>query len=242
MDSISQYSCATCNKTYQRYSFFSRHLLTCNNPGISKNNCLPETIKYPSEIKQTLDYLIASNNELREKLKKMQSEKHIQTSKIDIIDWLNKNYKSDEDYTQYLETLTIDSKYLEKLQDNSIKIVLKEILETLFTRENSCFKAFTIKANRVYIFQKSNGWTQLTYLQIKTLISKISSEFIKLLNEWQNENTNRITQDNISNIYLKYLKKINSININNKSFTNNVYRMLYDSLKIYIEPVRYEFS
>lgn len=241
MDLTNQYSCSTCNKSYQRYSFFSRHVITCNTT-ISKNNCLPETIKYPSEIKQTLDYLIASNNELREKVKKMQSEKHIQTSKIDIIDWLNKNYKSEKDYTDYIESITIDSKYLEKLQDNSIKIVLKEILETLFTRENSCFKAFTIKANRVYIFQKTNGWSQLTLVQIKSLISKFSSEFIKLLNEWQKKNTNKITQDNISNIYLKYLKKINSININNKSFTNNIYKLLYDSLKIYIEPVRYEFS
>ncbi len=242
MDLTRQYSCPTCNKSYQRYSFFSRHVLTCNTPTISKNNCLPETIKYPSEIKQTLDYLIASNNELREKLKKMQSEKTIQTNKIDIIDWLNKNYNSEKNYTDYIESITIDNKYLEKLQDNSIKIVLKEILETLFTKDNSCFKAFTIKTNRVYIFEKNNKWRQLTLVQIKILISKFSSEFIKLLNEWQKENKNKITQDNISNIYLKYLKKINSININNKAFTNNIYRMLYDSLKIYIEPVRYEFS
>ena len=75
MDIINTYSCTTCNKCYKRYSFFLRHKLVCNSEYISKTNNLPESIKYPSEIQQTLNYLMCSNNLMREQLKKIQSEK-----------------------------------------------------------------------------------------------------------------------------------------------------------------------
>ena len=102
MDLITPYTCPHCNKCYQRYSFFSRHVLICNSSHISKNNSLPDTIKYPSQIQQTLDYLISSNNELREQLKKIQSEKQIEKRKINILCWLNKNHKPEIDYLLYV--------------------------------------------------------------------------------------------------------------------------------------------
>jgi hypothetical protein len=242
MDTIAPYRCPNCNKSYKRYSFFSRHVILCNSSYISKNNNLPDNIKYPSQIQQTLDYLISSNNELREQLKKIQSEKQIEKRKIDILSLLNKNYHPEIDYNSFIQNLKVNIKYLYSLQENNIKIVIKEIFNNYFSdeRENFCFKAFTIKTNKIYVFTESKIWKELTYDNMKLIISKISLEFLSLLKSWQDENEKKLSCDNISNIYLKLLKKVNTINLNNISFVKNIYNLLYDHLKITYQIIEYE--
>ena len=242
MDLITQYSCPNCKKCYKRYSFFSRHLLTCNYTVISKINTLPNSIKYPSELQQKIEYLISSNIELREQLRKIQSEKQIEKRKINMLDWLNKNYKPELDYIKYIETLKLDNKYLKMLENNDVKIVIKEIFNNYFSneRENFLFKAFTIKTNKIYVFMDTLVWKELTYDNMKLIISKISSEFLLLLKLWQDENEKKLSYDNISNTYLKLIKKVNTININNKTFVCTIYKLLYDHLKINIQTIEFE--
>ena len=43
--------------------------------------------------------------ELREQLKKIQSEKQIEKRKINILSLLNKNYTPELDYIKYIETI-----------------------------------------------------------------------------------------------------------------------------------------
>tara|TARA_A100001011_G_C14314143_1_gene847089 strand:+ start:18 stop:752 length:735 start_codon:yes stop_codon:yes gene_type:complete len=242
MDLITPYTCPDCNKCYQRYSFFSRHVLICNSSHISKNNSLPDSIKYPSQIQQTLDYLISSNNELREQLKKIQSEKQIEKRKINILSWLNKNHKPEIDYNSFIQNLKLDIKYLHSLQENNIKIVIKEIFDNYFSaeRENFCFKAFAIKTNKLYVFTETKVWKELTYDNMKSIISKISLEFLSLLKSWQDENEKKLLCDDVSNTYLKLLKKVNTINLNNISFVKNIYKLLYIHLKTESKIIEYE--
>ena len=242
MDLITHYSCPNCKKCYQRYSFFSRHILTCNYSTISKTNTLPNTVKHPSLIQQQLDYLISSNMELRELVKKMQSEKLLEKRKIDILTWLNKNYTPEIDYIKFIETIELDNNYLNQLENNSVKIVIKQIFDNLFPieRENFSFKAFTIKINKIYVFKDSDGWKELTYDNIKQIISKISLQFLMLLKLWQEENRNKLSQNDISNTYLNLIKKINKININNNQFCNSIYRLLYEHLKIKSQIIEYQ--
>lgn len=246
MDIINAYSCPTCNKCYKRYSFFLRHKLVCNSEYISKTNNLPDSIKYPSEIQQTLNYLMCSNNLMREQLKKIQSEKKqekkLEKKKINLLHWLNKNYYANFDYLTYIKDIELDKKYLNLLKENNVYTVIKDIFNNYFTkeRENNCFKAFTIKTNKIYVFLDSKNWKELTYDDMKNIISKVSNEFLSLLNEWQEENKEKIFNDTISSDYLKLLKKINSININNSTFVNKIYNILYNHLKISIQIIEYE--
>ena len=70
--------------------------------------------------------------------------------------------------------------------------------------------------------------------------SKISLEFLSLLKSWQDENEKKLSCDNVSNTYLKLLKKVNTINLNNISFVKNIYKLLYVHIKTESKIIEYE--
>ena len=47
---------------------------------------------------------------------------------------------------------------------------------------------------------------------------------------------------NLSDTYVKLIKQINSIDINNQNFINKIYKQLYEYLKIDIQIIEYVFT
>ena len=80
-----------------------------------------------------------------------------------------------------------------------------------FSRSRLLFSAKLILSIDSAIF-KSPSW-RLIWLPGCTI-----TPFLLLLKLWQDENEKKLSYDNISNTYLKLIKKVNTININNKTF------------------------
>jgi len=238
-----QYVCKNCNKGYKRYGFYAKHIVQCQPFNVTLNKPInTDSIKTTSQCQQTLEYLLSHLDELQHKIKEMENERRIEKKKIDILSWLNEKYKPETNYKDYISNLYLDSKYLQSLQENNLVTVIDEIFNNCFakTDDNTCLKAFTIKVNKIYVYTE-NSWKELSNNDLKDLISKIVKIFRELLQNWYEKNRASI-EHNLSDTYLKLVKQVNNISINNPNFINKIYKQLYDYLKIDIKIIEYIFT
>ena len=90
----SNYVCQNCSKTYKRHSYFLKHQLECRcMDNLLREPISIETLKIPSTIQQTLEFLITSNRELKEnfpsrsaKLRCLIKKENFYDFKTDILD------------------------------------------------------------------------------------------------------------------------------------------------------------
>jgi hypothetical protein len=238
-----QYVCKNCNKGYQRYGYYSKHIVQCQPIDFTLYRPVNlDSIKTPSQCQQMLEYCLSRMDEFQHKIKEMEKEKQIDKKKIDILSWLNKNYKPETCYKGYIDNITLDIKYIQLLQENNLLTVIDEIFNNCFTKtdNSTSFKAFTVKLNIIYVYTE-NSWKIFSHNDTKYLISKLIKNFRELLQIWY-ENNKAIIEYNLSDTYLKLIKKVNSIDINNQNFINKIYKQLYDYLKIDIKIIEYIFT
>lgn len=238
-----QYVCKNCNKGYQRYGYYSKHIIQCQPIDFTLYRPVNlDSIKTPSQCQQMLEYCLSRMDEFQHKIKEMEKEKQIDKKKIDILSWLNKNYKPKTCYKGYIDNITLDIKYIQLLQENNLLTVIDEIFNNCFTKtdNSTSFKAFTVKLNIIYVYTE-NSWKIFSRNDTKYLISKLIKNFRELLQIWY-ENNKAIIEYNLSDTYLKLIKKVNSIDINNQNFINKIYKQLYDYLKIDIKIIEYIFT
>ena len=236
-----QYVCKNCNKGYKRYGFYAKHIVQCQPIDVRINKPVNiDSIKTPSQYQQTLEYLLTHLDELQHKMREMENEKKIEKKKIDILSWLNEKYKPEVDYKDYISSVDLDSKYLQSLQENNLVTVIDEIFHNCFpkTDNNTCLKAFTVKVNKIYVYTE-NSWKELSNNDLKDLMSKILKIFRELLQNWYEKNR-ALIEYNLSDTYLKLVKQVNNISINNPNFINKIYKQLYDTLKVPIKIIEYE--
>ena len=212
-----QYVCKNCNKGYQRYGYYSKHIVQCQPIDFTLYRPVNlDSIKTPSQCQQMLEYCLSRMDEFQHKIKEMEKEKQIDKKKIDILSWLNKNYKPETCYKGYIDNITLDIKYIQLLQENNL---------------------LTVKLNIIYVYTE-NSWKIFSHNDTKYLISKLIKNFRELLQIWY-ENNKAIIEYNLSDTYLKLIKKVNSIDINNQNFINKIYKQLYEYLKIDIQIIEY---
>lgn len=238
-----QYVCKNCNKGYQRYGYYSKHIALCQPIDFTLHRPVNlDSIKTPSQCQHMLEYCLSRIDEFQHKIKEMEKEKQIDKKKIDILSWLNKNYKPETCYKEYINNITLGIKYIQLLQENNLLTVIDEIFNNCFTKtdDSTSFKAFTVKLNIIYVYTE-NSWKIFSHNDTKYLISKLIKNFRELLQIWY-ENNKAIIEYNLSDTYLKLIKKVNSIDINNQNFINKIYKQLYDYLKIDIKIIEYIFT
>ena len=95
----------------------------------------------------------------------------------------------------------------------------------MFINEQLPLKAFNIKPNILYVYI-DNNWKIFDTAESNLLIIKISKLLLSNLSQVDN-----------SEDYAKLVPLINSININNKSFINKLYKFLYQELKSDIQLI-----
>jgi len=231
MTLVAQYCCPNCKKTYQRYPFYTKHVIQCN-PRIDIQSNLPieDKIKYPSQTQQTIELLLASNIEMREMLKNFHREKMSQYQKVDILKWLNKNYKLDISFDDYIKNIKIHESYLDILNDNNLINTLDKFIEKTFVGDNIPIKAFNLKINKLYIYTNEE-WKPLEQPETKTFIDTVTRKFRTLLSEWYHNNETKMSNDMMSTKYINLVKKINSITVTNSSLTKNICKTLYNYCK-----------
>ena len=237
MELVAQYCCPNCKKIYKRQHYYTKHVILCN-PRIDSQSklCIEDKIKYPSQTQQSIELLLASYNELHEKFKNFQREKMIQQKKVDILEWLNKNYQVNTTFNDYIENIQIDKKYLDVLDDYNVITAIDKYIKETFTGDNVPIKAFNVKNNKLYVYTDTK-WKMLQQSDIKPFINIISKQFMKLLSEWFHTNERRMSNDNSATKYTNLVKKINSIITTNTSLCNNIYKLLYEHFKVDIQLI-----
>ena len=231
MTTVIQYQCNHCKKTYKRYSYYSKHIITCC-PRLERNDRTIEEIKEPSTIETTLLLLIKSNNVLKEQVKQLQNEAKVIKQKINIIDILNKN-KPKTDYIELTNNLIIKFNINNFLEENNFDFIIKNL--NIFI-ETDCLCKVKIKTNK--IFGYSNGWKELDNQDIKTIINKIYKLLFNSINNWSHNLGDKLFNENNSDKYIKTVRKIDNI-INNNNIINT-YKYLYNNIKLNHDIVEYE--
>jgi len=248
MQSVYPYNCPNCQKKYKRYIYFSRHKLACCPASLTEESCqgpppiTTDMLSQPSKVMQVLEHLVASNNSLKQEITELKKQGRTQRQ-IDLISWLNKNFTPDQDFKIYASAVSITRKDLENIFANNLIESLKEIFIRHFELTDNCpYKAFETKANTIYVFTGSNGWKILSLSDFGEFINVISQHLMNEFNAWQDENYHKIFTDAFSEVYLKNVKKINSMNLSANRPLNMLYKTLYSHLKVPLNIVEYEIK
>ena len=218
-----QYDCPNCKKTYKLYNNYSKHTTICSQKYKQTHKQLTTiNIEQPSSIQQTLEYLLKSVAEIKETIKTIQRENTLKYQKISIFEWLTRTYPNTICFREFVINLKINSKQF--FQTQNIRSLFDELQSLLNTNELP-LKAFNIKPNIIYVYI-DNTWKVFDTAESNLLIIKISKLLLSNLSELNN-----------SEDYAKLVPLINSININNKSFINKLYKLLYQELKSDIQII-----
>ena len=159
---------------------------------------------------------------IKETIKTIQRENTLKYQKISIFEWLTRTYPNTICFREFVINLKINSKQI--FQTQNIRSLFDELQSLLNTNELP-LKAFNIKPNIIYVYI-DNTWKVFDTAESNLLIIKISKLLLSNLSELNN-----------SEDYAKLVPLINSININNKSFINKLYKLLYQELKSDIQII-----
>lgn len=249
--------CENCDKIYNRESSYNKHkLLCCGNSNtalsiinpIRKNLTLAEVgeCKSPPTLIQTVEELIKSNNKLREEVENLKKWAQIQKKKIIIIDWLNKNYKPNEDYKEYMNKLVITRNDLEIIFQSNLVIGIQEILQNYINKidDKECsIKCFDQKENKIFGYNEKGEWEIIIATNFDKIILTITKKIIDEFKKWQDENESKIYTEEFSVIYLENIKKVMGGNMSMEKTHKLIHKNLYKFLKKNLQNIiEYEFS
>ena len=166
----SKYKCGFCGRDYQRKVYFSRHIAICELMCKSvkelrlENQELDDTPSLRALYDVVLE-MASKMSSMEQKMKEMSKWIDSKKRKINIVDWLNLNYKSADmlSIENFIMNIKVEYRHLDYLfkQDynSTILFVLQEILP--LNHELNPIKAFTHKPNVLFAYM-ADGQVQET--------------------------------------------------------------------------------
>jgi len=255
------YKCLSCYRTYQRKTYFDRHVILCEYLSKSKREKrieIEELEDTPSirELYNIILELGAKCNKLESKLNAVLKNTNVTKQKLNIVNWLNQTcVNADiEDYTTWIGRLVITECHLNHLFETDyvggVLAVLKEYLPLNINIGNNNIdilpiRAFTTKDNVFYIYHKlKQQWSIVDLVDFNKLMYLFDKLFMAQFVKWQNANKHRIsTEDKFQHIYSSNLTKI----MGGNNSRNHLYSRIKKELYLYIrnEPptiIEYEIT
>ena len=244
--------CPNCSKKYIRESSYEKHKLLCyniTNKSYIKNETIIDvsenvtiaSCKSPSLLMQTLEELVKSNNILKTEIAQLKKESQTKKQKIPIIDILNKNYKSTEDYIDYFD-ITVYRRDLENIFTYDLVFGIEKIIENKIdlTNENCPIVAFNQKENKIYGYTDKDKWSIISKEAFNNIVSKIIKNIMNEFKKWQDENNDKLYTEDFSMIYLKNVKKVMGGNISQDKLSKKIYNNIFKLLKKPLSSIEYE--
>lgn len=289
---MTTYTCHFCSKLYKRKSCFNNHLEKCRLYKYCRNNNL-DNHNNDSSINLndiTLDDSINNNNNIDlqnisfsnenifkllvvlfnkyEKLEadynELKSFVNVSKSKINIIDYLNKNYEYLKfDYKSFINTINIDREELEIIfkydyVDGFIKILINYIekykynsrqyydeVNNISNTYDLPIKCFNHKEGEIYIYLNHvSKWCIMNDDNICYMIKYFNKRLMNNFLTWKNEISDKIEKDdNFCQTYIRNMKRVMANNFVKKNVNLLIKNKLYKVLKINFKNlVSYEFS
>jgi hypothetical protein len=267
-----KFICTYCKKIYIRKASYNNHLIKCklcrfsSNCGKTELESEPET-ESESEPVVTMDSLkkdltihnlFAMVIMLYNKYEKLESEytelkKYvtITKNKINILDYLNENFKHDfmnmdaggTNITKFIDELVIGEDQLQKIFKYDYVDGIFNIICDYINVKGSLvpIKCFNTKENVLYIFD-GELWLIMddNYLRkfIKSFDKKILTKFV----EWKKIAEKTIDPEIFGEIYIQNMKKVIGGNYEKKNPASMIKNRLYKHLKVDLKSiVSYDF-
>jgi hypothetical protein len=254
--------CSYCNKTYIRKSAYNTHLTKCNfhklcrtnneslNLNIDENTSLD---KIPINNESLFKMLIVLHNKY-EKLEKdydlLKTHVYNTKKKIDIISYLNENYKPKEnfDFLKFTNSINITSNELDLIFKHDyidgILNIITNAVELLSTHDNILpLKAFNHKEYTLYIYNNNlKSWKAMDNNDLITFIKYFDKKILNLFLAWKTEAQKKMDYDKYTEIYILNMKKVLGNNFENKDKKTIIKNKLFKHLKVNLKNiVSYEF-
>jgi len=212
------YCCPHCQRSYQRKTYFDRHVGVCSILCQSKQKQKIETeerVDTPTlrQLYTVVMELVLKNKQLEEKVREMSTWKNVKQQKINTIDWLNITYNDAFDYSDWLSNIQVTQTHLKVLFDsdyaNGVMSALKEMLPLNDDNNKRPLRAFKMKNNVFYLFnQADKKWLQMdneTYLKLMYALDK---KMVVEFGKWQRANKDKMYLDDFSQTFTNYTKKV----------------------------------
>tara|TARA_E500000178_G_scaffold352340_2_gene415558 strand:- start:917 stop:1798 length:882 start_codon:yes stop_codon:yes gene_type:complete len=233
---------------------------------VNNNNIDLQNISFSNEnIFKLLVVLFNKYEKLEADYNELKSFVNVSKSKINIIDYLNKNYDSLKiDYKSFINTINIDREELEIIfkhdyVDGFIQILInyiekykynnrQEYDEVSNNSNNNIYdlpiKCFNHKEGEIYIYLNDAKWCIMNDDNICYMIKYFNKRLMNNFLTWKNENSDKIEKDdNFCQTYIKNMKKVMANNFVKKNVNLLIKNKLYKLLKINFKNlVSYEFA
>ena len=267
-----KFICTYCKKIYIRKASYNNHLIKCKLCRFS-SNCGKTELESESETELesapvvtmdslkkdlTIHNLFAMVIMLYNKYEKLESEytelkKYvtITKNKINILDYLNENFKHDfmnmdaggTNITKFIDELVIGEDQLQKIFKYDYVDGIFNIICDYINVKGSLvpIKCFNTKENVLYIFD-GELWLIMddNYLRkfIKSFDKKILTKFV----EWKKIAEKTIDSEIFGEIYIQNMKKVIGGNYEKKNPASMIKNRLYKHLKVDLKSiVSYDF-
>lgn len=256
-----QHICQFCGKLYVRKTAYTQHILMCE---ISKKNIYNTNRDHIPSNKELYQIIINLNN----KYERLQQDYDIlkrfvdtRQRKIDVLEWLNKNYifPRDNTFESIFMNIQLTREHLNMVFENDYINGITYILSENCMNNNSCIKAFSHREGIFYIYDINKvtqndcvendcvennyekeddlNWQIMENSDFDRLIKSIDSKLLFVFKEWHLETEKIMDEDKFSELYIKNLKKImgGNFKICEKlgKIKNRLYKIIKSDIKNY---------
>ena len=223
-----------CGKKFQRIGAFKRHRGICEilreKRNVQKKE-LEEISDIPpmDELWIIIKILVQENKKLKEEMKRVKANVGIQNKRIKILDWLNENKRSENNYENWVELFKPTEADLSKIFEMGFLNGMLDIIENNI--HNEIIKAYNQKPNKIYIYNNECEWKLLELNEFKKLVTKIQNQLLKYFIKWASENQDILYSSNND----EYAIKSKELMGGSKGFSKTIkplYNRLYKTLKV----------
>ena len=233
------FKCKFCGMEYNSEACYNKHKVLCEILNTDKD-CKNLGIYNLSLI---VIELVKSNHKLQRDIVDLKRWVQIKKQKFVVLDWLNENCPSTNNFNTFIKTINITRNDLEIIFNSNYITGITEILQNLLKKgeNNSLFKSFDQKDNTIYIYKEK--WEILTSEDFENIFSILTKQIMTEFKKWQDENESILYTEKFSVIYIKNVKKIVGGTDSLEKQKNIIHRNLYKYLKQNLQNIiEYEFS
>jgi len=226
------HKCLFCNKHYERVKCLRKHYVKCS---IIHN---ANILNCGEELFEVMKDLMKTNNNLLERVRKLETLSYKDKKRINVVGWLNEN-KSSVTFERFIEGIEINKKTMKLVYENGIIEGLIQLLSNeLREIESKPLYCFEQKSYVLYV-KGVDSWMEISN---ETFRSKIFYLQRKILKKFREENSiDKLDTDREHNIYNKRLMSIcvDKLGVKIKNIKNDIYRINKQNIN---KIVKYDFE
>lgn len=248
------FNCQYCRKEYTRKSAHKRHVILCeiiHSKQVNSKASLKREEKCEEEetssiptlttLYHIVQELAIENKKMREEISELHKHLTKGMKKVNILEWLNTDPQQQppiKTFKEFMKTINATENAVHILMNDTVlQTIIHIVQENFISTTEIPIKAFSQKANSMYIYNTHSSptsWKKLEPEEFILLLKHIHSKILSKLCEWYNKNKAEILRgEKLSDIYDKSLHKLMSIDFESSPTTvSKIRTYLYNLIKL----------